>query len=291
MNQASFLGGALIMALGLGGGVLAAENPVVVSTDLPKTIITSESARVIGKGESVEFLGKVTLTRGSDFLSADRLVTEEKNTFARAWGSVFFRRESSDQPVLWEAWGDRAVYDTQTASGTLWGKGRPARARRTPEVKGRVSGGTVDMESPQITLARVERSTSSAGVSAGVVQGSGGVYLRSVERGPVDRLTELWSDRVDFDGPLDRFRLEGAFVPWSGMAVPGGPPPALDRPYARQIHGWDKRELRGLLIDMHPTDRRLVVEKRVRADLLYESAVTTPAGESREGGNTGVSNR
>jgi lipopolysaccharide transport protein LptA len=283
-----FLGvGVLGVLLGGRGPVLSAE----VSTDLPKTVITSQSARVMGKGQSVEFTGKVTLTRGDDFLSADRLVTEDKNTWARAWGNVFFRRTSSEEGVLWEAWGDRAVYDTQTASGTLWGKNQPARARRTSALSGKVSGGTVNMLASQITLAQAHRSTATSELSTGILYGLGGVYIKSVETAPLDRVTELWSDRVHFDGPADRFRMEGAFVSWAAGAPAGDPPPGLDRPYARQIQGLDRRELRGTIIDMHPESRRLVVEKMVRADLVYESVTPGPVRGPREGGTTGVSTR
>jgi lipopolysaccharide export system protein LptA len=91
----------------------AAEDLAVErSTESPKTVITSRSARVLGKGQSVEFTGNVKLTRGNDFMSADRLVTEDNNRLARAWGKVFFRRDGAEEPVRWEAWGDRAVYDT-----------------------------------------------------------------------------------------------------------------------------------------------------------------------------------
>lgn len=272
----------------------AAEDLAVVrSTDLPKTVITSKSARVLGKGQSVEFTGDVTLTRGNDFMSADRLVTEDNNNVARAWGQVFFRRDGAEEPVRWEAWGDRAVYDTSLASGTLWGERQPARSRRTPNGVVAMAGGVVEMVAPEISFLRVSRSTGTSDFSAGIVNGRGGVYLKSLEAGPPSRVTELWAERSDFDGPADSFRLSGAFAPkgafvpggegpWHGGAVPeGGPPSPLDRPYARQSQGREKRELRGEIIVLHPSSRRLEVERAVQAYLLFEPG-RSPATEGKE---------
>ncbi|MBK8575847.1 MAG: hypothetical protein IPN90_09275 [Elusimicrobia bacterium] len=292
----------------MGGAAGAAEElSVVRSTDLPKTVITSRSARVLGKGSSVEFTGNVTLTRGNDFLSADRLVTEDKNNVARAWGQVFFRRDGAEEPVRWEAWGDRGVYDTGLSSGTLWGEQKPAHARRTPLGNDALSGGIVDMVASEIALMRVDRSTGHDRPCCGDCQRSGGVYLKSVEAGPLSRVTELWADRSDFDGPSDRFRLEGAFAPTGAFAQKGafspggggtesdpeGPPLPLDRPYARQTQGREKRELRGEIIDLHPSEKRLVVQKAVRANLLFETGRSSVGVKGKTGkeDKTGVSAR
>jgi hypothetical protein len=266
----------------VGGIVSAAELAVSRSTDLPKTVITSQSARVLGKGSSVEFTGNVTLTRGNDFLSTDRLVTEDNNNVARAFGKVFFRRDGTGELLRWEAWGDRGVYDSALSSGTVWGDRAPARARRTPLSGDALPGGVVEMVASEISLTQVERSSGTSGLSAGIVTGRGGVYLRSVETGPPARVTEVWSDRSDFDGPADRFRMEGAFVPHGpfagsegdgerGRAGGEGPPLPLDRPYARQTQGREKRELRGETIDVHPAEKRLVVRKAVKANVLFET--------------------
>jgi hypothetical protein len=299
------------------GGLCAAEFGVVQSTEVPKTVITSLSARVLGKGSSVEFKGNVQLTRGSDFLSADRLVTEDNNNVARAFGNVFFRREDVGEVVRWEAWGDRGVYDSGLSSGTLWGENSPARARRTPLSGAALPGGAVEMVAPEIFFTRVDSSSGTSALSAGIVRGRGGVYLKSVEAGLLGRTTEVWSDRSDFDGPADRFRMEGAFapkgafapngafatsgafgtdgafapngaIPSSGMfsfngllAVGAGPPLPLDRPYARQTQGLGKRELRGEIIDLHPSEKRLVVRRSVKADLLFETR-RTGAGEKEK---------
>lgn len=274
--------GLILLVGGIGS---AAEEGVVRSTGLPKTVITSRSARVLGKGQSVEFTGNVTLTRGNDYLSADRLVTENNNTVARAWGQVVFRRDGAEEPVRWEAWGDRAVYDTSLSSGTLWGESRPARSRRTPNGAAAMAGGVVEMVAPEISFSRVLRSTGTSDLSAGIVNGRGGVYLKSLEAGPPPRVTELWADRSDFDGPADCFRLAGTFVPWHGGAEPEGDPPALlDRPYARQRQGRDQRELRGEIIVLHPSRRRLEVERAVQAYLLFEPGRSSvPAGKEKKG--------
>lgn len=289
--------GASVLLLFGAASLAASDVSVARSTETPKTIITSQSARVIGKGQSTEFKGDVKLTRGNDFMSADRLVTKDNNAIAQAWGHVYFRRDGFQEPVRWEAWGDRAVYETTIASGTLWGETRMARARRTPNGEKLMAGGVVEMVAPEITLARVTRSAGTSDLSAGIVTGRGGVYLKSVEAGPVSRVTELWSDRSYFDGPADLFRLEGAFAtpgangPTSEGVDRVGPPILTDRPYARQGQGREKRELRGEVIILHPSERRLVVERGVRADLLYQagrSLDTQRKGKKKKETQTGV---
>lgn len=251
-------------------------SSVIRSTEGVKTVITSKSARVLRKGDSVEFTGDVQLTRGHDFMSADRLVTEDNNNVARAWGKVFFRRDGPGEPICWEAWGDRSVYNSAASSGTLWGESQPAHARRTPREENDLPGGVVDMFASEITLTRVEKSSGTSDLSAGIVKGRGGVYLKSMGGASPVRVTELWADRSDFDGPSDRFRLEGAFAAtgafvsqstFTGLPPEGGAPP---RPFGRQTQGRDVRELSGEVIDLHPSERRLVVQRSVQAHVLFE---------------------
>jgi hypothetical protein len=92
----------------------AAEEP-------PATVIKGARMDVLQKGEITEFKGGVTLTRGNDFMSADRMVSHDKAGFTQAWGHVYMRRRDPARGVLWEAWSDRGVYDTNVSSGTLWG--------------------------------------------------------------------------------------------------------------------------------------------------------------------------
>ena len=121
-----------LFALGLGATALraAAPAPAAVSTGAamvavstpavslstgpvappPKTVITSKKVQVLQRGRAVEFTGDVTLTREGDRLTADRVVTEEGNTVARAWGHVALSRNSPVENLTWEAWGDEAAY-------------------------------------------------------------------------------------------------------------------------------------------------------------------------------------
>jgi lipopolysaccharide transport protein LptA len=226
--------GAWVLLLMGVSSLSASEVAVERSTEAPKTVITSQSARVLGKGQSTEFLGDVKLTRGNDFMSADRLVTEDNNAIARAWGHVFFRRDGTEEPVRWEAWGDRAVYETAAASGTLWGETRMARARRTPNGDEAMAGGVVEMVAPEITLARVSRSTGTSDLSAGIVTGRGGGVFekrRGGDRSPchgivVRSFVFRWARR-SFSSrgglrPPGGLRFLGGFRPRSRRRGPGG---------------------------------------------------------------------
>lgn len=86
-----------------------------------KTVIKGARMDVLKKGEMTEFTGGVTLTRGNDFMSADRMVNHEKDGVTQAWGRVYLRRKDPIRGALWETWSDRAVYDSNASSGTLWG--------------------------------------------------------------------------------------------------------------------------------------------------------------------------
>lgn len=267
--------GCAALILGAAAAVRAADGPAVnASTAAPKTVITSRSARVLGKGRTVEFTGDVVLVRGSDTMWADRLITEDNNAFARAWGNVVFRRESEGDPVRWESWGDRAVYDTRLASGTVWGDGKSARARRTPVGDPSLRGGVVDVEAPVITLARTSTGPVVSDAAAGLAQARGSVYIKSLESTPTVRVTELWSERADYNGPEDRFAVEGVYGVSAWGDRPDGPPANLDRPYARQSQGRDLREVEGERIVFHPVSRRLVVERRAKAFIRFEQKGT-----------------
>jgi lipopolysaccharide export system protein LptA len=90
--------------------------------------------KLLNKGEVVEFVGQVRLTRGPNFLSADRMMSQEKEGTTRAWGNVYMRRDISLENFRWEAWAEEALYETSPSSSsvTLWGRQEPARARRSP---------------------------------------------------------------------------------------------------------------------------------------------------------------
>ncbi len=266
MKRRVFLG-AVVAAAGFAG---AAETlPPAPPPAEPKTVITSRIVRVVDKGRAVEFTGDVKLTRGDDFLSADRLVTEERNTIAQAWGRVYLRRNLPAESAQWESWGDQGVYDTQTASGTIWGLEGPARATRGLTADRAPDASVFLMEAPEITFFEVG-SSSGPTYSAKLAEGRGGVYLRSVEGEPRPRETELWAERAAYDGAQGWLALEGAFRPWPGRLPPGAPPPGLDRPYARQRTGREVRELRGRTIDFQPEEKRLKVRTEVWSRLLFE---------------------
>jgi len=76
---------------------------------------------VIKRGESVAFSHGVTLTRGDDFMSADRMINHEKQGITEAWGNVYLRRNDPARGTRSEAWGDEGTYDSNQTSGTLRG--------------------------------------------------------------------------------------------------------------------------------------------------------------------------
>lgn len=238
-----------------------------------KTVISSDRMRVLGKGQSAEFTGRVRLTREEDLLTADRLVTEEKNTLARAWGGVYLRRELPADALRWEAWGDRGAYDTAAASGTLWGDAAPARARRSSSNNAPESAGRFKMEAPEI-LFRDARSTVPA--QGGFAEGRRGVHLQAEEPPPEGRTTDLWADSMNYDGPGNRVVLSGGFARDGG---PDGPPPNMDRPFARQRAGRDLRELRGRSLVYYPNDQRLSVSGTVEAYLEFDAGAVPGRGK------------
>lgn len=118
-----------LLLLCLLASALRAEAPE------PKTVIKGTRMDVLKKGEITEFRDGVTLTRGNDFMSADRMVNHEKTGVTQAWGRVYLRRRDPGKGVLWEAWSDQAVYDSNEASGTLWGKVFMEVSESTPSVR------------------------------------------------------------------------------------------------------------------------------------------------------------
>lgn len=101
--------------------VLLGPSAAPAQEAAPKTVIKGGRMDVLKKGEITEFRGGVTLTRGNDFMSADRMVSREKEGVTHAWGNVYLRRKDPERKVLTEAWSEEAIYDTNISSGTLWG--------------------------------------------------------------------------------------------------------------------------------------------------------------------------
>lgn len=248
----------------------AAEEAPFVSTET-RTIITSDRVRVLDRGESVEFTGRVALSRGGDRLTAERVVTTEKNTLAEAWDRVYLRREWPGDPARWEAWGDHGLYDTHTSSGHLrGGAARPARALRTPRADDPGTG-RFELEATDIFFRNGE---STVPVRGGFAEASGGVWLAG-EEPALHRRTELWSDRMDYDGAREEMVFTGGFA--RGAPSPGSPGGG-DRPFARQTDGREARELRALRLAYHPGARRLSLSGGVEAVFLFETG-TVPSRE------------
>lgn len=282
-----------LFALGLGATALraAAPAPAAVSTGAamvavstpavslstgpvappPKTVITSKKVQVLQRGRAVEFTGDVTLTREGDRLTADRVVTEEGNTVARAWGHVALSRNSPVENLTWEAWGDEAAYDTSNSSGTLWGVTAPARAARAMILADGKKEVRFQLEAQRITFFQ-DRSGGVAESSAplSMADAGGGVFIRSEESAPRPRRTELWSGRAVFDGREGRLTLENGFRPPPGFSNTM-PPSESDRPFCRQTVGREIRDVSGEVMTYRPSTRRLVVERNAMARVLFEA--------------------
>lgn len=256
MNRA-----ARAIVVGLWAAGAAAQEVPATSTAAP-TVITSDKVRVLGRGESVEFTGRVNLSRGGDRLTARRVVTTEKNTLAEAWEQVYLRREWPGDPARWEAWGDYGVYDTVASSGHLRATGRtPARAQRTPVVDDPAEG-RFELEATDIYFRNGE---STVPVKGGFAEAAGGVWLTG-EEPALARRTELWSDRMDYDGAREELVFTGGFARPTDAA-----PPAGDRPFARQTAGAETRELRARRLAYHPGLRRLSLSGGVEAMFVFEA--------------------
>jgi len=269
-------GGVVFLIVWFFPGTSGGETPPVAS---PKTVITSREMRVTRRGEALEFVGDVVLRRGNDVLTADRLMTQEKNTVAEAWGNVHLLRRFPLEKGEWEAWGDHGVYNTESSSGALWGVSQPARATRGSEKD--VSGGRLSLESTEIIFFEVGLSSNTLkSFSLNMAPGTGGVYMKSDEEFPLFRKTEVWADHAFFDGNDGWLSLEGAF-PSGVFPIPGSPPPALDRPFARQTTAKDVREIRGERILFHSENIRLIVKGRALGKLLFN-----PSDGIRQGSET-----
>ncbi len=253
-----------VLLLSFAAAVASAETAPIVSTGVT-TVITSDKVRVLGRGESVEFTGRVNLARGGDRLTAQRVVTTEKNTLAEAWERVYLRREWPGDPARWEAWGDYGIYDTVAASGHFRSTGgAPARAKRTPVVEDPAVG-RFELEATEIFFRNGE---STVPVKGGFAEAAGGVWLTG-EEPALARRTELWSDRMDYDGAREEMVFTGGF---GRAASAGGPPPGGDRPFARQTDGPETRELRARRLAYHPGARRLSLAGGVEAFFVFAAA-------------------
>jgi lipopolysaccharide transport protein LptA len=263
----------MMRGLGLSAALFAAFTSAWAAPQ-DRTVITSRSVRVLDKGRLVEFTGDVRLTRGSDFLSADRLVTEEERDFARAWGHVVLRRDDASTGTRWEAWGDRADYSPEASSGTLWGDAAPVRARRYAADRG--EGPAFELETAVLRFQR-----GGGDRRADTAHASGRVRLHQRDDVAPARESVLWSDEAFFDGASGEMRLTGAFDGertgrLGPVGIPVGP-----RPYAQQKEGVEWREMAGRTIRYRSSDRRLAVEGEVQALVRFETTEEAVRGPTR----------
>lgn len=240
----------------------------------PKTVITGDRMNLLRKGEAVEFLGGVKLARGSDRMTADRMVSDEKRGLTQAWGRVYLRRDVPTEGVRWEAWADEGRYHSPSSSGTLWGRKGSVRLRRSVLTEGE-GDKPLEMEADRITffdaalVPAVEGSSRPAASPAGTGQraeAEGRVHVLLREFLPEPRETEIWAGRAFFDGSGQSIRF------WEGYDS------RKDFPRARQTEGDEVRDLSGMNIVYFLQDKRLLVENNVRA------LIRTPEVEKKKDG-------
>jgi lipopolysaccharide export system protein LptA len=247
---AAVIGGSLLM--GPAPTILGRENAPEASA--PKTVITGGRMNLLRKGDAVEFVGGVTLVRGKDRLAAERMVSEEKRGLVKAWGDVRLRRDMPAEGVRWEAWADEGAYDTRASSGTLRGKKRAVRVKRSPLVA-RSTEPVVYLEAERMTFFQAKSPAAPGEASpdqAASVEAWERVYLRYDETVPEARRTEVWADRASYDGVTGELRF------WNGAA-------AAKFPRARQEQGGQAREVSGKVISFFAREERLSVEQNVQA--------------------------
>jgi len=198
---------------------LAVPAEVAASTEPAKTLISGRQMNLLNKGDAVEFVGGVKLVRGNDFLSAERMVSEEKKGLTHAWGDVYMSRRSTETGVVMEAWADEAEYDSNSSSGTLWGHERVARTRRTPPPRG--AGDKIRalvMEGDRIIVypatAPVSDNVDDATpASRNMAEAHGRVYVYYEEESTVTKKTFVWAGHAFFNGPAAAVKFWGGIRP------------------------------------------------------------------------------
>jgi lipopolysaccharide export system protein LptA len=255
-------------------------------------VVTGKKMSLLRKGEAVEFTGDVKLTRGDDYMEADRMLTEEKKGLTHAWGNVYLRRTDAEQGVRWEGWGDEGAYDESASSGTLWGSKKPARLRRADLVRRstETARSPLEIEARRLTFTRDEAD----GADRTRARGEDQVYVLMEEPpagGKPARRTEVWAGRFFYDpaGPWVRFNdayrrssrsrrppaMPGAF----GSSPLQGADEARARasrearekrsfPRALQREGEEERHLTGETMVYYTEEKRLSVENEARAVIV-----------------------
>jgi hypothetical protein len=238
-----------------------------------KTLIKGARMDVIKKGEAVEFKGGVTLTRGRDFLSADRMINREGQGLTQAWGHVYLRRLDPTGTLVWEAWGDEALYDANASSGTLWGRGGACRAKRS-SLTGGPATAPLFLESDKLTFFELAEKPAAATQA----RATGRVYVDYTEPAAGGRRTRVWSDRADYDGAGRKIRFEDPY-PAGGPRASDRPPwPEGAKPRVRvwQQEGASGRDIAGDSVVFFESDSRVVVEGNVMAYLEGDKTDAAP---------------
>jgi hypothetical protein len=253
------------------------------AADGPQTTITGKKMTLLTKGRLVGFVGDVKMTRGDDFMSADRMVTDEQNNTSHAWNKVYYRRDDPVTRVRWEIWGDEALYDTGFSSGTLWGTGkRPVRVKRTmlpPAAKDETLWLQADKivmfdaQSATASAAAASASTATAAVSPSTSSTCVNVYGRVYARykGGADAgQTEVWSEKGFYNGPEGKLEFTGGY-PWK-KARADVPIPQLtdaEKPVARQENAkGERRHMKGESISYSAATGRWAIKRNVFATIL-----------------------
>lgn len=272
------MGGARIILVFLFAAfVFATGSALFAASAAPKTVITGSRMNLLNKGDAVEFVGGVKVVRGNDSLSADKVLSEEKNGYVHAWGNVYLRRDVPEENVRWEAWSQEGVYLTDASSATLWNKTSRVKLKRSSlssvdtvpsrsshlEMKAiRVTffqstdpQPSAVMEYPFVSTMPVAVTTATFGAME--AQGDVYVFSQEVSTSAPTRKTEIWSAEAFFDGRGWR----GVF--WNRDVRDG----ENSFPRARQQEGHSVRNLKGETLVYHMEDRRLVVQGRVSAEI------------------------
>lgn len=229
----------------------------------PKTRIVGDRVNVLRRGERVEFVGHVRMWRGSDTMTADRMVQDETTRQTQAWGQVHLSREDGQAGVVWEAWGDEGLYEERASSGTLWGVGRMARAQRRPFSE--PSSDLLAITAEVLTLwTSTATSWDGRGREASMAQARRQVILSVEQSTPTPRFTQVWAESLTFDGTTGTVRaVDGSL--WPPESRPSPVFEGLLAPRAHMVEKGERRWVTGDEILYSMRDKRLIIQGTVRS--------------------------
>lgn len=205
----------------------------------PDTVITGDQMEIIKGGETVVFSGDARVTRGSDRLSADRLVQNKKGNYIEAFGSVDFKTVTQDnEPVSGRA--ERGQYHPDQGWGELT-EGRPTVVYQSVQSTGpvRLTADRIrfDRKADRINAAgQVEIVTSSATAlapSAVFLQKdrkvvmTGGVPQARIIYTETDRTGDYQADRITVYLDRRRVLMEGRVAGVVSMPDTGAEAPRV----------------------------------------------------------------